>query len=216
MNGHTKVRLLIADDHDLIREGLHKILSFHADIEVAGEARNGNEACALAVETNPDIILMDINMPGMNGIEATKKIKSLSPQIGIIALSIHDDEEYVFELTKAGVSAYVLKDIDSNSLLETIRAVYRGESVFHPVVARKLLGQFRRLVRQDETGQLSRREVEVLALITGGETNREIGKKLFISEKTVKNHLTNIFRKINVTDRTQAAMYAVKNRIVRI
>jgi DNA-binding NarL/FixJ family response regulator len=216
MKNGRKTRVIIADDHTLIRDGLRKILSFHEDIEVAGEARNGNEACALAFKTVPDVVLMDINMPCMNGIEATRKIKAAYPKMGIIALSIHDDEEYVFELSKAGVSAYVLKDIDSESLVETIRTVARGESVFQPSITKKLLGEFRRMAGTDSTAHLSRREIEVLAMITSGKTNREIGAGLYISEKTVKNHLTNIFRKLNVTDRTQAAMYAVKNRIVRI
>ncbi len=216
MTGKERIRVIIADDHRLIRDGLRKILSFHSDIEVIGEAKDGGEVCRLALSVEPDIVLMDINMPGMNGIEATRRIKTALPGTGIIALSIHDDEEYVFELGKAGVSAYILKDIDSESLVETIRAVYRGETVFHPSIARKLLGEFRRIAGQETTGQLSRRETEVLAMITSGKTNREIGEKLFISEKTVKNHLTNIFRKLNVTDRTQAAMYAVRNRIVKI
>jgi DNA-binding NarL/FixJ family response regulator len=212
-----QISLLIVDDHTLIRDGLRKILAFHDDIIVVAEAANGEEAYQFALELSPEIVLMDINMPGVNGIEATRRIKSERPTIGIIALTIHDEEEYVFELVKAGVSSYVLKDIDSNSLVETIRAVSRGETVFHPKITSKLLGEFKRMANQPKLAEpLSRREMEVLVMITRGKSNKEIGEELFISEKTVKNHITNIFRKINVNDRTQAALYAVKNKLVKL
>jgi two-component system, NarL family, response regulator DegU len=210
-----KIRLLIVDDHALIRDGLKTILAFHNDIEVVGEAAEGDEAYRYAMEMSPDIVLMDINMPGVNGIDATKRIKTERPEIGIIALTIHDDEEYVVELVKAGVSSYVLKDIDTNTLVETIRTVAKGETFFHPKIAGKLLGEFKRL-SGSKRDPLSKREHEVLVMITRGKNNREIGEELFISEKTVKNHLTNIFRKIDVSDRTQAALYAVKNRLVKL
>lgn len=217
MRGETSIRLLIADDHALIRDGLRKILSLQEGLEVVAEAPDGAIAYALTGELLPDIVLMDINMPNVNGIEATRRIKTDFPQVGIIALTIHDDEEYVFELVKAGVSAYVLKDIESESLVETIRAVFRGETVFHPRITQKLLGEFQRITNKNmETEQLSRREQDVLRLIARGKSNREIGGELYISEKTVKNHITNIFRKIDVTDRTQAALYAVKNRLVKL
>ncbi|MBS4032436.1 MAG: response regulator transcription factor [Clostridiales bacterium] len=217
MPGETNIRLIIADDHALIRDGLRKILSLQEGLEVVAEAADGQIAYTLAGELTPDIILMDINMPNVNGIEATRRIKTDFPQIGIIALTIHDDEEYVFELVKSGVSAYILKDIESDSLVETIRAVFRGETVFHPRITQKLLGEFQRITKKNlETEQLSRREQDVLMLIARGKSNKEIGEELYISEKTVKNHITNIFRKIEVTDRTQAALYAVKNRLVKL
>jgi two-component system, NarL family, response regulator DegU len=211
------IRLLIADDHALIRDGLQKILSLYQDFQVVGVAANGETAVTMAREHFPDIILMDINMPGKNGIEATRLIKDELPNVGIIALTIHDDDEYIFELVKAGVSAYLLKDIESDSLIETIRAVHRGETVFHPSISRKMYGEFQRLARQSSQEEtLSPREVDVLVLIARGKSNKEIGDELFISEKTVKNHITNIFRKIEVADRTQAALYAVKNRLVKL
>lgn len=217
MPGETSIRLLIADDHALIRDGLRKILSLQEGLEVVAEAPDGEVAYKLAGELTPDIILMDINMPNVNGIEATRRIKADFPHIGIIALTIHDDEEYVYELVKVGVSAYVLKDIESDSLVETIRAVFRGETVFHPRITQKLLGEFQRITKKNlETESLSRRELDVLMLIARGKSNKEIGEELYISEKTVKNHITNIFRKIEVTDRTQAALYAVKNRMVKL
>jgi DNA-binding NarL/FixJ family response regulator len=160
---------------------------------------------------------MDINMPRMNGIEATKKIKRNCTNTNIIALTIHDDDEYIFELVKAGVSAYILKDVAADSLISTIRAVARGETVFDAAITAKMLAEFQRQARhRSSTEALTPREIEVLTLIARGKNNKEIGAELFISEKTVKNHITNIFRKINVTDRTQAALYAVKNRIVKL
>ncbi|MBS3948316.1 MAG: response regulator transcription factor [Dethiobacter sp.] len=210
-----KIRLLIADDHPLIRDGLKKILALHKDFKVLADVANGREAHRLAVELLPDIVLMDVNMPELNGIEATRLIKAACPGVQIIALTIHDEEEYVIELVKAGVSAYLLKDTDTVSLVETIRAVFRGEAVFHPKITRKLLGEFQRLSGTAEE-RLSPRETEVLVLLAGGRSNKEIAQNLFISEKTVKNHISQIFRKINVADRTQAALYAVKNRLVKL
>lgn len=212
-----KIKLIIVDDHALIREGLRKILGLFDDLVVVGEAADGELAVVLTGELMPDLVLMDINMPNLNGIDATRQIKALYPAIGVIALTIHDEEEYIYELLKAGVSAYVLKDIESDKLIETIRAVKRGETVYHPRISEKICGEFQRLAREEIVKEpLSRREGDVLILIGRGKTNKEIGLELYISEKTVKNHISNIFRKIQVTDRTQAALYAVKNRIVKL
>ncbi len=213
-----EIRVLLADDHTLIRDGLKKILALEAGISVVGDAANGRDAVELAAELIPDVILMDINMPVMNGIEASRLIRQRQPDTAIIALTIHDDEEYVVELINAGVSGYLLKDISSDALVEGITRVYAGESVFHPAVTHKMLGEFRRMA-DGEAGQrphLTVREQEVLEHVTRGESNREIARLLYISEKTVKNHLTSIFRKISVDDRTQAVLYAVKNRLVRL
>lgn len=210
------IRLIIADDHSLIRDGLKKILSFYADLNVLAEAANGEEAVAMVRQHKPDVVLMDINMPGVNGIEATRRIKAEYPRVGVIALTIHDEEEYIFELVRAGISAYVLKDIESDALIDVIHAVRRGETVYHPRISQKMCGEFQRLARNTLAEPLSRRETDVLVLIARGKSNKEIGDELYISEKTVKNHITNIFRKIEVCDRTQAALYAVKNRIVKL
>lgn len=216
MSGERKIRLMIADDHALIRDGLKKIFALHTDLDVVAEAQDGEAACEMAAAMSPDVVLMDINMPNMNGIEATRRIKNRCPGIGVIALTIHDDEEYIFELLKAGVSAYVLKDIETDSLVEAIRTVFRGETVFHPKISQKMCGELQRLARRHHLEEpLSRREIDVLILIARGKSNKEIGDELYISEKTVKNHITNIFRKIQVQDRTQAALYAVKNRMVK-
>lgn len=210
-----KIRLLIVDDHALLRDGLRKILALHKDLEVLADAADGRAAHRLAVQLRPDVVLMDINMPQLNGIEATRLITADCPGVKIIALTIHDEDEYVHELVRAGVSAYVLKDVDAGFLVETIRAVFRGEAVFHPKVTRKLLDGVKRQSGQPAE-RLSQREAEVLTLLAGGRSNKEIAGELFISEKTVKYHITNIFRKFNVSDRTQAALYAVKNRLVKL
>lgn len=214
------IKILIVDDHALLREGLIKILSLEEELEIIGEASKGEEAIDLARKLRPDIILMDINMPGINGIEATKVIKKELPQIGIIALTIHDDEEYIFELVRAGVPGYVLKDISPERLISAIKDVAQGKSVIHPNITAKLLGEFNRLSerksRPNSFEDLTMREIEVLELIAKGMANKDIAHTLFISEKTVKNHVTNIFRKLNVDDRTQAALYAVKNKLVNL
>ncbi len=184
---------------------------------MVGEAANGLEAVKLAGELSPQVILMDINMPVMNGIEAAKLIKNSYPEIEIIALTIHEDEEYVYELVNAGVSGYILKDISVDELIKTIGKVSMGEAVFHPGITQKVLGEFRRIVRTSKNQpQLTPREIETLQHVARGKSNKEIAQEMFISEKTVKNHLTNIFRKIEVDDRTQAALYAVKNKMVKL
>ncbi|BAF59625.1 response regulator [Pelotomaculum thermopropionicum SI] len=215
-----KIRVLIADDHALVREGLCKILSMEKSIEVVGEAENGEQAIKLALKIIPDIILMDINMPKTKGIEATRIIKSRLPEVGIIALTIHDQEEYLFELIKAGISGYVLKDISPDLLIQTILGVTRGESFIPPSMTAKVFAEFTRLStissRYSHPLGLTRREVDVLRLVAQGDSNRSIAQKLFISEKTVKNHLTSIFQKLGVDDRTQAALHAVKNKIIEL
>jgi len=214
------IKVLIADDHALLREGLAKILSLDEKLEIIAEASRGEEAVTLARKLRPDVILMDINMPGVNGIEATKIIKKEMPQIGIIALTIHDDEEYIFELVRAGASGYVLKDIQPERLIAAIKDVADGKSVIHPNITAKLLGEFNRLserkLNSTRYEELTNRELDVLQLMAKGMANKDIAQSLFISEKTVKNHITNIFRKLNVEDRTQAVLYAIKHKMVEI
>lgn len=215
-----RIKVLIVDDHPLVREGLIKILSTDERIEVAGSAENGEQAVELALKIKPDIILMDINLPVLNGIEATRIIKSRIPETGIIALTIHDQEEYLFELIKAGISGYLLKDASPDLLVKTVLGVSKGESFIPPSLTAKMLAEFNRLAstsnRHANPQGLTRREVDVLRLLALGYSNRVIAEKLFISEKTVKNHLTSIFQKLGVEDRTQAAIHAVKNKIVEL
>jgi DNA-binding NarL/FixJ family response regulator len=216
----AKVRVLIIDDHPLVREGLRKVLELEEDIEVIDEAGDGQGAINMARRLQPDIILMDINMPGTNGVEATRVIKREFPQIGIIALTIHEDEEYVLELVRAGVSGYVLKDIVPSKLVETIRTVAAGDSVIDPSITRMLFTELNRLTRRrqakEEWETLTEREMDILKLMTQGQSNKEIAVELSISEKTVKNHITSIFRKLQVEDRTQAVLFAIKHHLVEI
>lgn len=215
-----KIRIVIADDHPLVREGLRKVLALDKDLLVIDEAGDGQGAINVTRSCRPDIVLMDINMPGTNGIEATRVIKREMPSVGIIALTIHDEEEYVLELVRAGVSGYVLKDISPVKLIETIKLVARGDSVIDSSITNKVLHEITRLSRnrriKEDWETLTVREMDVLNLMAEGCSNKEIARKLMISEKTVKNHITNIFRKLQVDDRTQAVLFAIKHHLVEI
>jgi DNA-binding NarL/FixJ family response regulator len=208
-----KIRVLIADDHALIREGLRKLLELSEDIEILSEVGDGQGAINIARKDKPDVILMDVNMPGTNGIIATRVIKREMPSIHIIALTIYEDEEVV-DMVRAGVSAYVLKDVAGSELIDTIHRVMQGEVVIHPRVANRLVRELSRSEKKKNDVRLTKREGDVLSLLVKGHTNKEMADVMFISEKTVKNHLTSIFRKLGVKDRTQAAVYALKNNIV--
>ncbi len=207
------IRVVIADDHALIREGLAKLLELEDDIEVLGEAGDGQGAINLARRYKPDVILMDINMPGTDGITATRVIKREMPHTRIIALTVYEDEQVV-EMVKAGVSAYILKDVAAQELISTIRRVMEGNVFIHPRVASRVVKELTS-ERKSYDSRLTRREKDVLELVVKGNSNKEIAGLLYISEKTVKNHLTNIFRKLSVKDRTQAAVYALKNGLVK-
>lgn len=216
----SPIKVLIADDHMLVREGIIKILTLEEDLEITGEAGDGQQAVAIALERDIDIALLDVNMPVMDGIEACRKIKKIKPRVGVIALTIHDQEEYLFEFIRAGASAYLLKDVSPGQLVETIRGVANGNSYIPPKLMTSVFQEINRMsVKLDpspktDDSQLTPREIEVLQLVARGSSNRAIAKNLFISEKTVKNHLYRIFQKLNVEDRTQAALYALKNKIV--
>lgn len=208
-----KVRVLVADDHALVREGLIKLLELDPKIEIITEVGDGQGAINVARKEKPDVILMDVNMPGTDGIVATRVIKRELPATKVIALTIYEDEEVV-EMVKAGVSAYVLKDVAGSELIDTIYRVLEGEVVIHPRVASRLVRELTRPEKKKDEVRLTRREIDVLDLLVKGNTNKEMADAMFISEKTVKNHLTSIFRKLNVKDRTQAAIFALKNHIV--
>ena len=207
------IKVLIADDHVLVREGLRKLLELDENIEVITEVGDGQGAINIARKARPDVILMDVNMPGTDGIIATKVIKREFPSIKIIALTIYEDEEVV-EMVRAGVSAYVLKDVAGSELIDTIHRVMQGEIVIHPRVANRLVRELNRNDAKKNEIRLTKREKDVLDLLVKGNTNKEMADSMFISEKTVKNHLTSIFRKLSVKDRTQAAVYALKHNIV--
>jgi DNA-binding NarL/FixJ family response regulator len=209
------IRVLLVDDQALFREGLETLLSVHKDIQVVGQAGNGQEAIDLALKLRPDVILMDMQMPVLNGAGATRRLKQLLPDCRVIALTTFDDKETIFEALRAGAVGYLLKDVGSAQLAESIRVTARGESILEPSVAAKVVTEFSRvstLVTATSSEvlpePLSEREIEVLCLITSGLNNKEIAESLYITEGTVKNHITHILGKLNVRDRTQAALKA--------
>ncbi len=213
----NKIRVMIADDHAMVRQGLKTILELEEDICVVSQASNGEEAVAMAKKVGPDIILMDINMPVLNGLQAIKMLKQETENYKIIVLTLHQDREYLFKTLQLGCEGYVLKDAESSVLIEAIRNVYRDQTYIQPNMTGELVKEFNRvtLYEQDKSivNNLTNREVEVLKLIAEGMINKEIAKNLYISEKTVKNHISNIFKKLDVNDRTQAAIYAFKHNI---
>jgi len=204
------IRIVIADDHPLIREGLRRILEFEDGIEVIAEVGDGQGAINIARSLDFDILLMDLNMPGVNGLEAGRVIRRECPNIGILVLTVDDSDEKVFQVLQIGVAGYLLKDVDSKTLIHSIRKVYAGDPILSPSVTGKLLDQLSQTSPLKDTCGLSDREMEILHYVVKGSSNREIGTSLFISEKTVKNHLSSIYRKLAVEDRTQAALKAVK------
>lgn len=205
------VRVLIADDHTLFREGLKSLLASVPDIEPVGETATGKATIDEAMVLQPDVILMDIQMPDINGIEAARRILRDNPHIGIIMLTMFDDDESVFAAMRAGARGYVLKGADQAVMLRAIRSVANGESLFSPEIAQRLMYFFANLkpqVPEDIFPELTAREREILTMIAQGDTNAEIAEKLVISLKTVRNHVSNIFNKLQVADRTQAALRA--------
>jgi DNA-binding NarL/FixJ family response regulator len=206
-----QIRILIADDHAPFREGLHALLLAAPDCEVIGEAATGEEAVSLAAALQPDVILMDINMPGINGIEATRHILYTSPHISILVLTMFDDDDSVFAALRAGARGYLLKGALKAEILRAIRGVASGEAIFGPAVAKRLMSFFAGLqpaAPAQVFPELTEREREILALIAQYRTNPEIAERLSLSQKTVRNHVSNIFSKLQVVDRAQAIMRA--------
>ncbi|MFZ3590393.1 response regulator [Bacillus sp. DJP31] len=218
-----KTSIVIIDDHQLFREGVKKILDFESNFEVVAEGDDGKEALSIVGEHRPDVVIMDINMPTLNGIEATGQLIAEYPDTKVIILSIHDDENYVTHALKTGAQGYLLKEMDADQLVEAVKVVSDGGSYLHPKVTHNLVKEYRRLATSHSKAikkeieirrplhLLTRRECEVLQLLADGKSNRGIGESLFISEKTVKNHVSNILTKMNVNDRTQAVVVAIKN-----
>jgi DNA-binding NarL/FixJ family response regulator len=229
-----ELRIVIVDDHQLFREGVKRILEMENDFKVVGEGADGGDASKLAEEYKPDVLLMDINMPHINGVSATESVISVSPGTRVIMLSIHDDEGYVYRTLRSGASGYLLKEMGTSDLVDAVRVVATGGAYIHPKVTGKLIEEFRRLSEQEGASErsyssddshtidpniiesLTRREREVLQLMAEGKSNRAIGEFLFISEKTVKNHVSSILQKLNVQDRTQAVVNSIKNGWVKL
>lgn len=220
-----KTKILIIDDHQLYREGIKRILEFEKNFEVVGEGQDGDEALTLVKRHKPDVVIMDINMPNVNGVEATRRLIEMYPSTKVIILSIHDDENYVTHALQTGAAGYLLKEMDVDALIEAVKVVSEGGSYLHPKVTHNLVKEYRRLAEATTTNisesekkyevrrpyhLLTRRECEVLQLLAEGKSNKKIGEKLYISEKTVKNHVSNILQKMQCVDRTQAVVEAIK------
>lgn len=224
----TAIKIVIVDDHQLFREGVKRILDFEDSFEVVAEGNDGSEVIELYEKHNPDVVLMDINMPRVSGVEATEALLKEYPEAKVIILSIHDDGSYVTHALKTGALGYMLKEMDAEAIVEAIKVVSSGGSYLHPKVTHNLVTEFRRLSEREHKGAfqqndirrpyhlLTKRECEVLQLLTDGQSNRTIGETLFISEKTVKNHVSSILQKMAVNDRTQAVVSAIKNGWVEV
>lgn len=229
MNSNDMIKIALIDDHKLFREGVKRILSYEPSFEVVAEADDGQEINGIVEKYEPDVVLMDINMPEVNGIEATKQLLEENPDVKVIILSIHDDENYVTHALQTGAQGYLLKEMDTDSLMEAIQVVYEGGSYLHPKVTHNLVEEYRKLIESKNSNNglmdiehrkpfhlLTKRECEVLQLLSEGQSNRSISDTLVISEKTVKNHVSNILQKMNVNDRTQAVVTAIRNGWVEV
>ena len=223
MSGQEPVRVLLVDDHAIVRDGIRSLLTTEPDIQVIGEADNGRDGVLLAEQLQPDVILMDLVMPELGGIEATRRIMACQPKARILVLTSFDAEEKVFPAIKAGAMGYLLKDSDSEDLIRAIHQVYRGESSLDPKIARKVLREMwagprpeRRVAGNDAVEPLTEREVEVLKLVAQGLSNEEIAHRLVIAERTVRTHVSNILGKLHLANRTQATLYALREGLASL
>jgi DNA-binding NarL/FixJ family response regulator len=215
-----KIRVIIAEDHVVVREGTRELLEREPDIEVVGEAANGAEAVALVENLAPDVAIVDISMPVMTGIEATERIKAMSPSTAVLILTAYDDDAYIFALLKSGAAGYLLKDVPSETLVRAVRSVYAGEPVLHPAIARKVLARFaseeKPAAKTPEAPRnvLTGRELEVLRLAASGMTNGQIADRLYFSVRTVQVHMTHIFSKLAVGSRTEAVITGLRRGLI--
>jgi NarL family two-component system response regulator LiaR len=217
MAANEKIKVLIVDDHQVVRQGLRTFLELHDDIDVVGEAGDGATAVEMVRQLCPDIVLMDLVMPHLDGINATRQVKALNTGAKVIALTSFTEDDKVFPAIQAGASSYLLKDVSPDNLVEAIRAVQHGEARLHPNIARKLMEQVAHQTGPkpgDLAEDLTERERDVIRLVAKGQSNQSIAQELVISEKTVKTHISNILSKLDLEDRTQLAIFAIKNGLV--
>ena len=213
-----KIRVLIADDHTIVRAGVRLLLEAEPDIEVVGEAVNGNEAMSLTESLKPEVVLMDIAMPDTNGLDATRLLKERFPETHVLVLTVHRSEEYFFEMLKAGASGYVLKGAETSELIDAVRCVSRGEAFLHPTMTRQLLQDYLDRLRQADDPHdslLTRRENEILRLLADGYSTKEIAERLFVSSSTIHSHRTNLMRKLNLSTRHELVQYARRHGLLR-
>jgi DNA-binding NarL/FixJ family response regulator len=212
-----EITILLADDHNVLRQGIAQMLDAQPDMKVVAQAGNGTDAVDLACTNQPDIALLDIKMPKMDGVEAARRITAELPQTNVIILTMYRHDEYVFEAIKAGASGYLLKEVELDELLAAIRAVARGEAVIDPAIAKRVLAEFRQpeKIKKPLESTLSERDEDILRLVAQGLSNQEISERLFISEKTVRNRLSLVFHQLHLKNRTEAALYAMREGLVK-
>ena len=211
------IKIMITDDHSMIREGLKNLLELEGDIEVIAEAEDGEDCLNKLLTVKPDVLLLDINMPKLNGLEVLKKLKELKSKVKVLVLTVHNETEYLMKAVEIGINGYVLKDSESSELKKAIYAIYDGENYIQPSLIPSLNSK---MIEKNEDeikiDSLTKRELQVLKELAVGKFNRDIAKEMEISERTVKNHISSIFKKLDVTDRTQAAVFAIKNDLIKI
>ena len=213
MESNYRIKVVLADDHAIVREGTRELIQREPDLEVIGEASDGAEAVALAEKLAPDVVIMDISMPGVNGIEATRLIKKVRPTTAVLILTAYDSEQYIMAILEAGAAGYLLKSVRGQELIEAIRSVFAGESVLQPATTRRVIDQLisRTMHEEQSTGNpLTERETEVLKLAARGVSNKDIAEQLYLSTRTVQTHLSNIFKKLAVASRTEAILYGFR------
>lgn len=210
---HDKIKILLVEDHEVVREGIRDLIERENDIEVVGEAEDGSQAVESAKKLKPDVVLMDIAMPGMNGIEATRKIKKSVPCVSVLVLTAYDNEEFIFAILEAGAAGYLLKNVRGKDLLNAIRSIYKGDSVLHPAITKKVVKQLQPERKPEKPKRnifLSKRELQVVELGSAGLVNKEIASELSLGDRTIQTHWRNIFNKLGVSSRIEAIMYCLR------